>query len=146
MFDPDLIARYSRNNALGVSLLAVGFLIERGQSVEDWAVWLGSRFAGPGTNWKPGMGAARMAHEAALEMVSLNARLVDISAEDDVAVVRLEWPTTDDLVDVGLRRQDIQGFWLVWQPIASSVGLQFECSTDAAGITTLRFLVETTEG
>jgi len=138
-FDPSLVAKYASNNASGFSLLTIAYLVDRGLSVEDWAVWLGGHFAGPQTNWRPGMGAGEMAHEAALEMVSMKARLLSVSGDDARSEVRLEWPAREDLAELGLRREHIQEFWTAWQPIAASVGLRFAVALDQDGVTTLRF-------
>jgi hypothetical protein len=138
-FEPSTIARYARNNALGFSILTIAYLLERGLSVEDWAVELGKRFAGPGTNWETGMGAAAMAREAAIELVSMNGRLIDLSGDDASAVAIVEWPRQEDLDRERVSRDASDAFWHVWLPIAASVGLRVEWSTDASGLTTLCF-------
>jgi hypothetical protein len=137
-FDAALVAQYARNNALGFSLLTVAYLTEHGLSVEDWAGWMGRRFAGPETNWEPGMGAASMAREAALELVSSNARLIDFSGDGESSEVRVEWPSGESLSNAGLEREDIDAFWQIWHPLAASVGLEFDFTRDGE-VTTLRF-------
>lgn len=138
-FDSDLVARYARNNAYGFSLLTIAYLRDRDLSVADWARWLGREFASPETNWQPGMGAERMAREAALEMISCKAELLEISGDDESSEVRIVWPTDNDLAELRMRRADVQDFWLVWEPIAASVGLRSGSSTDDTGVTTIRF-------
>ena len=138
-FDPAEVARYAQNNALGFGLLTMAYLQDRGLSIEDWASWLGRALAGPDTNWEPGMGARRMAEEAALEMVSCKAQLVGVSGDDDASEVAVEWPSSTALEECGLGRDDITGFWTIWEPIAASVGLRFAHTTDGSGTTTLRF-------
>jgi hypothetical protein len=138
-FDHAEVARYAQNNANGFSLLTIAYLRDRGLSIEDWATWLGREFAGPETNWEPGMGALRMAEEAALELVSCKARLVGVSGDDESAEVAVEWPSAEALKEFGLQRDDIDPFWMIWQPLAASVGLRFAHTTDDGGTTTLRF-------
>jgi hypothetical protein len=120
-FDLAEVARYAQNNANGFSLLTIAYLRDRGLSVEDWASWLGRAFAGPETNWEPGMGARRMAEEAALELVSSKGRLVGISGDDEAAQVAVEWPSAEALEAIGLPRGDIDPFWTIWEPLAASV-------------------------
>lgn len=138
-FDSDLVGTYAQNNALGFGLLTMAYLLNGGLSIEDWAIWLGRAFAGPETNWEPGMGARRMAEEAALEMVSCKGRLVGVSGDDDASEVAVEWPPSTALKGCGLGRGDITPFWTIWEPIAASVGLRFAHTTDDSGTTTLRF-------
>jgi hypothetical protein len=80
-----------------------------------------------------------MAHEAALELTSSNARLIDFSGDDDRSEVRFEWPTVALLEEFGLSRDDIARFWTIWEPLAESVGLRCTFATDDEGVTTLRF-------
>lgn len=122
-FDPALVARYAMNNALGFSLLTMAYLKDRDLPVADWASWLGHAFAGPGTNWVPGMSARRMAEEAALEIASCGGRVAAVSGDDDSAEATVEWPPEADLEETGLGRADVEPFWTIWEPIASSVGL-----------------------
>jgi hypothetical protein len=138
-FDAAEVGRYARNNAFGFSLLTVAYLRSRHMSVADWARWLGRAFAGPETNWVPGMGARKMAREAALEMTSCNSRVIDISGDDEASLVKLVWPSDDSLREFGLIREEVRDFWLVWEPIAASVGLRCESSTEANGVTRLSF-------
>jgi hypothetical protein len=85
------------------------------------------------------MGAAAMAREAAIELVSMNGRLIDLSGDDASAVAIVEWPRQEDLDRERVPRDASDAFWHVWLPIAASVGLRVEWSTDANGLTTLCF-------
>jgi hypothetical protein len=78
------------------------------------------RFAGPETNWRPGMPMREMAQEAALELVSSKARLLVYSGDDDRSEVRFEWPTDAHLEEFGLSREDVASFWTIWQRLAQS--------------------------
>ncbi len=51
----------------------------------------------------------------------------------------MEWPSEEDLSWTGLRREDVERFWVDWHPLAASVGLEFSFSTGDDGVTTLRF-------
>jgi hypothetical protein len=80
-----------------------------------------------------------MAREAALELVSSNARLLGFSGDERSSEVLVEWPTGESLNNAGLRREHINAFWTIWHPLAASVGLKFAFSTADDGVTTLRF-------
>jgi hypothetical protein len=138
-FDAQEIARYARNNAYGVSLLTIAYLREQGLSVANWARWLGRKFAGPETNWVPGMGALKMAQEAAKELLSMKADIRDLSGDDDESAVVFVWPSEEDLGDLRLSRDDIQDSWIAWEPLAESVGLRASFETNSDGVTTLTF-------
>ena len=138
-FDPEVVSRYAQNNANGFALLTIAYLRDRGLSVEDWATWLGRAFAGPETNWEPGMGARRMAEETALEIVSAKGRLLRVSGDDDASEVTVEWPSSAALEEFGLVRDDIAPYWTIMEPLAISVGLRFAFTTDDDGTTTLQF-------
>jgi len=138
-FGAEEIARYARNNALGFSLLTIAYLREHELSVADWARWVGREFAGPETNWVPGMGARKMALEAAKELLSMKADVQDLSGDDKVSAVVFVWPSERDLSDCRLSRDDIQDFWTAWEPLATSVGLHVSFETASDGVTTLTF-------
>ena len=138
-FDAEEIARYARNNAYGFNLLTIAYLREQGLSVADWARWLGHKFAGPETNWVPGMGARKMAHEAAKELVSMKADVLDLSGNDEESAVVFVWPSEEDLSDLHLSRDDIKDGWVGWEPLAASVGLRVSFATNSDGVTTLTF-------
>ncbi|HEY7222504.1 MAG TPA: hypothetical protein VH561_02645 [Micromonosporaceae bacterium] len=138
-FDPAEIAQYALNNAAGISLLTITYLRSRGLSVADWARWVGSEFAGPETNWVPGMAAQDMAREAAKELLSMKANVLEISGDDDASMVLFVWPSDESLHRRGLRREDVQDIWLTWEPLAASVGLRARTATSSDGVTTLAF-------
>jgi hypothetical protein len=138
-FDAEEIARYARNNAYGTTLLTIACLREQGLSVADWARWLGRKYAGPQTNWVPAMGAQKMAQEAAKELVSMRADVLDLSGDDEESAVVFVWPSEEDLGDLYLSRDDIKDGWIAWEPLAESVGLRASCETNSDGVTTLTF-------
>jgi len=119
--------------------LTIAYLREQGLSVADWARWVGRDFAGPETNWVPGMGARKMAQEAAKELLSMKADIRDLSGDDDEAAVVFVWPSEEDLGDLRLSRDDIQDTWIAWEPLAESVGLRASFETNPDGVTTLIF-------
>src|SRR5262249_8189474 len=96
-------------------------------------------FAGPETNWVPGMGARRMAEEAAVEIASSNGTIGSVQGDEDAAEVAVRWPDDRNLAGVGLTRSDIERFWVIWEPLAASVGLEVAIATLPDGTTRLRF-------
>jgi hypothetical protein len=138
-FDAEDLYPYARNNALGFCLLTIAYLRDKGLPVEDWSLWVGRQFAGPETNWVPGMGAEQMAREAALEMASAKAEILEIVGDDRRSVVTTIWPDAESLSELGLTWTDIKDFWRVWEPLAESVGLEVTIDVDASGVTRLVF-------
>ena len=129
-FTPQQIAERGQDNFQHVLFGTIAYLKERGLSVEDWATYLGRRFA-PG--WGHGYTARDVTARAALNVVSAGATLRSLSGNPSWAeCVVGDWPPQGKLASdrfshfFGLSQADVDPFWEIFAPIAEYLGFNYE--------------------
>ncbi len=99
---------------------------EQGLSGEDYAHWIGRRFA-PGWERVREEGALAVARQAALSIASVGGVLLSISGDEARAEVTVgAWPAQEFLTLLDLSQTDADAAYHIFGPIAESLGLQYE--------------------
>lgn len=123
-FTPDQITKQAQLNAGVIPLVALAFLKERGISLDQFATFVGERFA-PGWSTLQG-GAAAVARMAALNIVSGGADLVGPEGDENRAEATLAgWDGQQTLDMLGLTQAEADTFVDAFGPIAASLGLRY---------------------
>jgi hypothetical protein len=129
-FTPEEIAQRGMDNWQHVLFGTIAYLKERDLSIEEWAAFLGEKFA-PG--WGHGYTARKFMEQAALNVVSAGASPRSLSGVEGWAeCVVGDWPPQGKLASerfghfFGLRQEDVDPFWEIFRPIAKYLGFEYE--------------------
>ncbi len=125
-FSQEQVAQRSMENANGFVLGSIAYLKDRGQSVEDWATFLGQRFAPIWQDLK-GQGARAAMEQIALNTVSLGATLHSLSGNESQAEAVIgDWPPPEFAQLLGISEADSEALGRIFAPISESLGLQYD--------------------
>lgn len=124
-FTAEELHEQAQGNAAIFPLVTIAYLRERGLSVDEWAVFVGQRFA-PSWSSLQGGDAVTVARFAARNIVAEGARLVSLTGGADRGeAVIADWPDPEALSMFGLTQDDANPVLHSFRPIAEYLGLQF---------------------
>ena len=135
IFTPEQIAEQAQGNATAVTLVTIAYLREHNLAVDEYATYVGRRFA-PGWAEMQGRPPKDIAQAAALNMVSVGGTLQSLSGDNSraQAVIR-GWPSADWRTYFALDQADIDPMWNMFRPIAESLGFQYEWTRQGDEVT-----------
>ena len=94
-------------------------------AVEEYVAFVGGLFA-PGWEEQRGASVREVARTAALNFVSVGARLDSFSGDDERAEALIAgWPEEEQLSELGLTRADSEPFWNIYEPIMEHLGIRY---------------------
>lgn len=125
-FTQEQVAQRSVENVLGFTLGSIAYLKERGQPLDDWATFMGQRFA-PIWQELSGLGARAAMEQIALNAVSAGATLDSLSGDESQAeAVISEWFPHGLAQILGVSEADSEVVWRIFGPISESLDLRYE--------------------
>jgi hypothetical protein len=135
IFTPEQIAEQAQGNATAVTLATIAYLREHDLAVDEYAAYVGRRFA-PGWAEVQGRPPKDIAQMAALNMVSVGGTLQSLSGDDSQAQAVIRgWPSADWRTYFALDQADIDPIWNMFRPIAESLGLRYEWTRQGDEVT-----------
>ena len=133
-FTADELGKQARGNQTGFILVGIAYVKSKNESVEEWARFVGERFA---SSW----GEPR--RESAVEVakgIAINiaanegGRVDEVRGDERHALVRGEWASDQDLGEFGVSRDELDTCTEIFRPIAEHLGLNLSWSRDSAGL------------
>jgi hypothetical protein len=123
-FTLEQVLAASQDNINSLSFVTIAFLKEHNLSpIELWH-FIGKRFA---KQWNLGMDAKQVAEGAAINWVSLGAKLVEISGDPTRSIVVLsDWPPVKVLEKYNVPPGDAENMFEIMRPIAERLGFDYE--------------------
>jgi hypothetical protein len=125
-FTKDEVLEQAEANAQALSLVALGYIKEKGLPLDEFWSFVGEKFT-LGWDSLKGKGARVAMRMFALNMVSVGGTLESLSGDEARAeAVIADWPSPDLLQAFGVSRGDVDGTYAVFQPIADVLELGYE--------------------
>jgi hypothetical protein len=113
-------------NAQALSLVAMGYIKEKGLSLDEFWSFVGGKFT-LGWDSLQGKGARVAMRMFALNMVSVGGTLESLSGDEAQAeAIIADWPSPDLLQAFGVSRGDVDRMYAIFQPIAEMLELRYE--------------------
>ena len=125
-FTKDEVLEQAKANAQALSLVATGYIREKGLPIDELWSFVGEKFT---LGWESlqGKGAREAARMFALNMVSVGGTLESLSGDEAQAEAIISgWPSPDMLQAFGVSQGDADRGYAVFQPIADLLGLGYE--------------------
>jgi hypothetical protein len=124
-FTSEELLSQAQGNATAMALTAIAFAKERDASADEFAFYVGRRFA-PGWEEMRGQGVEDVARMVALNMVSVGGSLRSLSGDDTHAELLVAgWPDDESLGELGLTQSDGEALWNLWNPIMEYLGISY---------------------
>src|SRR5215213_3370483 len=134
-FTPEEICEQAKGNVGALSLLLLAYARDRGQQLEEAALFCGRIFA-PGWDEVPARDARTAVRWAALNMVSGGGELRRLEGDArHAAAVIGRWPLDEDRAFFGLSQQEADMLYALFTPIAERLGLAYTWSRDGDAVT-----------
>jgi hypothetical protein len=125
-FTKDELLQQAKMNAQALSLVAVGYVKEKGLSPDEFWSFVGEKFT-LGWDSLQGKGALVAMRTFALNMVSVGGTLESLSGDQARAeAIIADWPSPDLLQAFEVGQGDIDRMYAVFQPIADVLDLRYE--------------------
>jgi hypothetical protein len=125
-FTNDEVLQQAKMNAQALSLVAIGYIKEKGLPVDEFWSFVGEKFT-LGWDSLKGMGARVAMRTFALNMVSVGGTLESLSGDEARAeAIIADWPSPDLLQAFGGSQGDVDRMYAVFEPIAELLGLTYE--------------------
>jgi hypothetical protein len=125
-FTSDEVLEQAKANAQALFLVTLGYLKEKGLSVDEFSSFVGDKFT-LGWDSLQGKGALAAMRMFALNMVSVGGTLESLTGNEARAqAVIAGWPSPDLLKAFGASRDDADRTYSVFQPIAEVLELGYE--------------------
>lgn len=125
-FTPEQLYEQAQGNLNGFILGTIAYLKEQGRTPEEWATFMGNRFA-PGWESVRGQGAKAAMNRVVLSLVSSGGNLHSLTGDEAQAeAIIADWPSADDLEFFGLTLEDVDPFQTILTPIAAFLNLRYE--------------------
>lgn len=134
-FTDEEILEQAQGNATATGLALFRYAREQGNSPKSAARWLGAIFA---PRWEEvrGQGARQAAHWAALNSVSLGAKMRELVGDERQASATVTgWPGDDVLGFFGLSLDEADATFDVFASVAEYVGLQYSWERHGDSVT-----------
>jgi len=124
-FTAEELLSQAQGNATGLALASVAYVKAHDLAVEEYVAFVGGLFA-PGWEEQRGASVREVARTAALNFVSVGARLDSFSGDDERAQALVTgWPEEEQLSELGLTRADSEPFWDIYEPIMEHLGIRY---------------------
>ncbi len=124
-FTSEELYQQAQGNITAFVLATFAYLKESGQQPDEWVAFVGNRFA-PGWQSLKDQGAKAAMQSLALNFLSGGADFQSFSGDETRAeAVMINWPPADFLEELGLTQQDVDAFYDIFKPIATSLGLNY---------------------
>lgn len=133
-FTAEQLGEQAQGNQTAMMLACIAHVKSKGQSVEEWARFVGERFA---SSWGEARAesAVEVAKGIALNLAAAEGGRVDeVSGDERHALVRGEWPRDEDLAEFGVSRDDADTSTEIFRPIAERLGLNLSWSRDSKSL------------
>jgi hypothetical protein len=133
-FTAEELGVQARGNQTAMILVDIAYVKSKGESVQEWARFVGERFA---SSWGDARteSAVEVAKGIALNMAAGEGGRVDeISGGERHALVRGEWASDEDLAEFGVTRDDVDTSTEIFRPIAERLGLNLSWSRDSKSL------------
>jgi hypothetical protein len=125
-FASDEVLQQAKMNAQALSLVALGYIREKGLPVDEFWKYVGDKFT-LGWDSLRGKGARVAMRTFALNMVSVGGTLESLSGDEARAeAVISDWPSPELLQGFGGSQGDVDQMYAVFGPIAEVLGLRYE--------------------
>ena len=128
------LGEQARGNQTALLLVGIAYVKSKGQSVEEWAHFVGDRFV---SSWGEAQteSALVVAKGIALNLAAgEGGRIDEVSGSERDALVRGEWARDEDLAEFGLSRDDVDISTEIFRPIAEHLGLNLSWSRDSKSL------------
>jgi hypothetical protein len=124
-FTAEELLSQAQGNATGLALASIAYAKAHDLAVEEYVTFVGRLFA-PGWEEQRGAPVREVARTAALNFVSVGARLGSFSADEERAEALVTgWPGEEQLSELGLTRADSEPFWDIYEPIMEHLGIRY---------------------
>jgi hypothetical protein len=124
-FTAEELLSQAQGNATGLALASIAYAKAHDLAVEEYVTFVGRLFA-PGWEEQRGAPVREVARTAALNFVSVGARLGSFSGDDERAEALVTgWPEEAQLSELGLTRADSEPFWDIYEPIMEHLGIRY---------------------
>jgi hypothetical protein len=134
-FTKDEVLQQAKMNAQALSLVAVGYMKEKGLPLDEFWSFVGGKFT-LGWDSLKGKGARVATRMFALNMVSVGGTLESLSGDEVRAeAIIADWPSPDLLQAFGVSMGDVDRMYEVFRPIAGLLGLQYEWRPEGDRVT-----------
>lgn len=125
-FSEEELRAQATGNASALPYVIAAYAKDRGRPHEEATAFVGRLFA-PGWESMRGQGARAVARMVALNHASCGGEVRSLSGDDDRAEVRVAGqPNAEDAAFFGVSRDEADGFFGVFGPIAESLGFRGE--------------------
>jgi hypothetical protein len=125
-FTKDEVLQQAKANAQALSLVAIGYMKEKGLPLDEFWSFVGEKFT-LGWDSLKGKGARVAIRVFALNMVSVGGTLESLSGDEARAeAVIANWPSPDLLQAFGVSGGDVDRMYAVFKPIADLLELGYE--------------------
>jgi hypothetical protein len=125
-FTTDEVLQQAKMNAQALFLVAIGYMKEKGLSLDEFWSFLGDKFT-LGWDSLQGKGARVGMRMFALNMVSVGGTLKSLEGDEARAeAIITDWPSPDLMQAFGGNEGDVDRMYAVFQPIADVLGLKYE--------------------
>jgi hypothetical protein len=125
-FTTDEVLQQAKMNAQALFLVAIGYMKEKGLSLDEFWSFLGEKFT-LGWDSLKGKGARVGMRMFALNMVSVGGTLESLEGDEARAeAIIADWPSPDLMQAFGGSEGDVDRMYAVFQPIADILGLKYE--------------------
>ncbi len=133
-FTPEQLLDQARGNATALTLATVAFFKMQGLALEQLVNFMGTQLA-RGWETMRGQGAISTMNFVALNMVSVGAKLESLNGDETHATAIISnWPPRQWLDYFGLTTKDVDAWADLFKPIAASLDLHYERSSDGEKI------------
>ncbi len=125
-FTKDEVLEQAEANAQALSLVAIGYLKEKGLPLDEFWGFVGEKFT-LGWDWLRGKGARAAMRLFALNMVSVGGRLESLSGDEARAeAIIADWPSPGLVQAFGINWGDVDRMFAIFKPIADLLELGYE--------------------
>jgi hypothetical protein len=125
-FTSEQLYKQAQGNLAGFILGTMAYLKEQGRTPEEWATFIGNRFA-PGWEFLKGQGAKAAMQSVVVNLLSAGASLHSLTGDDVQAeAIIADWPSADALEFFGLTQEDADPLHSIFTPIAAFLHLRYE--------------------
>src|SRR6266568_305796 len=124
-FTSEQLFQQAQGNQTAFVLATIAYLKEQGRTPQEWATFIGNRFA-PSWDEVKGQGAKAAMEAVVLNFVSAGGTVQSFGGDETHAeAVVANWPPAEMMQPLGLTLEDIDPFHEIFTPIAAYLNLRY---------------------